>query len=131
MTVPSWVKPGFWGLVIGAFAWWGVLVWGFGWMNPATARQMADDQTQDAVVAVASPYCTSRFEQQANAVTSWQALKKAADNFDQDNYIEKGGYLDLPKTKPMSELADAVASDCARQLLALKQIGGVTLSSLK
>jgi hypothetical protein len=131
MSIPPWVKPGFWGLVLGAFAWWGVLAWGLGWMSPATARQMADDQIQNAVIAVASPYCTERFEQQANAVTSWQALKKSADNYDQSSFIEKGGWVDLPKAKPVSDLADAVANACATQLLALKQINGVKLSSLK
>ena len=131
MLIPSWVKPGFWGLVLGALAWWGVLAWGLGWTSPATARQMADDQTQNAVIAVAAPYCAERFEQQANAVASWQALKKSAANYDQSSFIEKGGWVALPKATPMSDLSDPVANACATRLLALKQINGVTLSSLK
>lgn len=131
MTIPSWVKPGIWGIVIGALAWWGVLSWGFGWVSAAAAKQQADTQTQAAVVAVASPYCVARFEQQPKAVASWQALKKSADNYNQDDYIEKGGWVVLPHHSPGSGLAAAVADSCATQLLALKQLGGVTLSSLK
>ena len=33
MNIPSWIKPGIWGAVLGAVAWWGVLSWGFGWMS--------------------------------------------------------------------------------------------------
>jgi hypothetical protein len=131
MRIPSWVKPGFWGVVLGALAWWGVLAWGFGWVSARTAKELADDQTQAAVVAVASPYCAARFEQQANAVASWQALKKSADDYNQDEYIEKGGWVALPATRAVRDYADAVASACATQILALKQLNGVTLSSLK
>jgi hypothetical protein len=130
MTIPVWVKPGLWGVVIGALAWWAVLAWGFGWVSAGTAKQMADNQTQTAVVASLSPYCVSRFEQQSSAVTSWQALKKAADNYNQDDFIQKGGWVSLPGQKLNADTASAVADACATKLLALKQIGGVKLSSL-
>jgi hypothetical protein len=131
MTIPSWVKPGVWGLVLGALAWWGVLFWGFGWVSAQNAHQLADDQARAAVVAVASPYCATRFEQQANAVASWQALKKSADDYNQGDYIEKGGWAAISGTKPASDFTDAVADACATQLLALKTLDGVTLSTVK
>ena len=131
MTIPMWVKPGLWGVVIGALVWWGVLDWGLGWVSAGKAKQMADNQTQSAVVAAASPYCVSRFELQANAVTSWQALKKAADNYSQDDYIKKGGWEELPGQKLDDDTASAISDACATKLLALKQLDGVTLSSLK
>jgi hypothetical protein len=131
MGIPSWVKPGIWGVVLGALAWWGVLSWGLGWVSAGTAKQLADNQTQAAVVAAASPYCVARFEQQPNAVASWQALKKSAADYDQSDYIEKGGWAALPNQKPDSDMTAAVADACATQLLALKQLDGVTLTSLK
>lgn len=131
MKIPSWVKPGVWGVVIGAVAWWGVLSWGMGWVSAGAAKQLADNQTQSAVVATAAPYCVSRFEQQANVVASWQALKKSADNYNQSEFIQKGGWIALPKQTANSDFSEAVADACATQLLALKQINGVTLSSLK
>lgn len=131
MTVPSWLKPGLWGVVLGALVWWGVLAWGLGWISPHVAQQRADDQTQTAVVAAGTPYCVARFEQQANAVASWQALKKAADGYNQGDFVAKGGWATLAGQKPDSDATSAVAEACATQLLALKQLDGVTLSSLK
>ena len=131
MKIPSWVKPGIWGVVVDALAWWAVLGWGFGWISAQTAKQLADDETRTQVIAVASPYCVTRFEQQANAVASWQALKKSADDYDQDEFVKKGGWVVLPNTNGLSDLNDAVADSCASDLLALKQLNGVALSSLK
>lgn len=131
MKIPVWIKPSLWGLAIGAVAWWGVLAWGFGWISPNTARQQADNQMQAAVIAVAAPDCVVRFEHQTNAVASWHALKKSADNYDQDGYIEKGGWALVPKQKSDSNIVDAVADACANRLLALKQLNGVILTSAK
>lgn len=131
MSIPAWVKPGAWGVVIGAFAWWAVLAFGFGWVSPGTARQRAENETQAAVVAAAAPDCVARFEHQANAVSSWKALQKSAADYDQNTYLEKGGWVVLPKQGPAAGMDDAVADSCATQLLALKQLDGVKLSSLK
>lgn len=131
MRIPTWVTPGFWGVVLGALVWWGVLAWGFGWISAAQAKKLANDQTQAAVVAVAAPDCAARFERAADAVTDWKGLKKSADNYDQDDFIKKGGWLGLPRQEIFSSLRDAVADACATQILALKQIDGVKLSSLK
>lgn len=127
--VPSWVKPGIWGIVIGAVAWWAVLFWGFGWMSAGSAKQLADNQTQTAVVASATPYCVARFERQPNPVASWQALKKSESDYDQSDYIKKGGWATVPDQKPDSAITSAVADACATQLLALKELNGVKLSS--
>jgi hypothetical protein len=131
MKIPSWVKPGIWGVVLGAVAWWGVLFWGFGWMSAGGAQQLADNQTQTAVVAAATPYCVARFEQQPNAVASWQALKKSSDDYSQSDYLEKGGWATLSGQKPDSAITSAVADSCATQLLALSELNGVKLSSAK
>ena len=131
MEIPSWVKPGIWGVVLGAVVWWGVLSLGLGWMSAGTAKRLADDQTQTAVVAAATPYCVARFEQQPNAVASWQALKKSEGNYDQSDYVMKGGWAAVPDQKPDSDITSAVANACATQLLALKEINGTTLISAK
>jgi hypothetical protein len=127
--MPSWIKPALWGVVAGAIAWWIVLGAGLGWVSPTTAQKMASDKVQAAVVAVASPYCVSRFEQQANAVASWQALKKSASDYTQDDFIKKGGWAMLPGAKLDSDVADAIASACATNLLSLKEINGVKLDT--
>ena len=129
MKIPPWVKPAIWGVVVGAIVWWAVLFWGFGWMTSGTAKQLADNQTQSAVVAAGTPYCVARFEQQPNAVASWQALKKSAADYNQSDYVTKGGWATLAGEKPDSDTTSAVAVACATRLLALKEINGVTLSS--
>jgi hypothetical protein len=130
MTIPVWLKPGLLGVAIGALAWWAILASGLGWVSAGTAKQMANSETQSAVVASIAAYCVSRFEQQTNAVASWRALKKAADNYNQDAFIQKGGWILLPGQKLNADTASAVADACATKLLALNQIDGVKLSSL-
>ena len=130
MTVPAWVKPGLWGLVVGAVAWWAVLAWGFGWMSAGAAAQLASDKTDTALVAAMEPYCVARFEQQANAVDSWKALKKSAADYSQTDFIKKGGWVELPKQQLDPEVTGQVADQGAMQLLALKSLDGVQLSSL-
>jgi hypothetical protein len=131
MKLPSWLKPAAWGVVVGALGWWAVLSWGFGWVSAGTAQKMAADQTQTAVVAAMTPGCVARFEQQPNALISWKALKKSADNYNQSDFVQKGGWVELPGQKLDSDTAGGIANACATQLLALKEIGGVKLSSLK
>jgi len=131
MAIPSWVKPGAWGVALGALAWWAVLSLGFGWMSPGAAKNLADNQTQTAVVSAATPYCVARFEQQANAVASWQALKKSGDDYDEGDYISKGGWATVPGQEPDSDTTSAIANACATKLLALTELDGTKLSSAK
>ena len=129
--IPAWIKPAFWGVIGGALVWWGVLAWGLGWVSPSNAKTMADQQTQSAVVAATSPYCVSRFELQPNAVAAWQMLKKSADNYNQDGFLVKGGWTAAPGSTSNADFASAIADSCATKLLALKELGGVKLSSAK
>lgn len=129
--IPAWIKPAFWGVVFGALVWWGVLAWGLGWVSPTNAKAMADQEAQSAAVAASAPYCVSRFEDQANAVAAWQKLKKSADNYNQDDFLVKGGWTAAPGAKASSDYASAIADNCATKLLALKQLGGIKLTSAK
>jgi hypothetical protein len=129
IEIPVWIKPAFWGVVCGALAWWAVLVWGLGWVSPSSANATAQQQTQAAVVAAVSPYCVSRFEQQPDAAAVWKKLSTSAANYNQDDFLVKGGWTALPGSKMDSDTANAVADNCATKLLALKELGGVKLSS--
>jgi hypothetical protein len=129
IQIPEWIQPAFWGVIFGAVAWWGVLAWGLGWVSPGSASAMAQQQTQAAVVAAVSPYCLSRFEQQPNAAAVWKKLKASAANYNQDDFLVKGGWTALPGSKLDTDTARAVADNCATELLALKELGGVKLSS--
>ncbi len=129
--IPAWIKPAVWGVIGGALVWWGVLTWGLGWVSASDASTMAQQSAELAVVAATSPFCVARFEQQANAVAAWQKLKKSADNYNQDDFLVKGGWTAAPDTKAGSDFANAIADNCATKLLALKQLDGTKLSSAK
>jgi hypothetical protein len=52
MKVPQWLKPGFWGIVVGAL---GIMIIGFtwwGWVLGSTAERLAKDRADGAVTAV-------------------------------------------------------------------------------
>jgi hypothetical protein len=68
-------------------------------MSSGAAKQLANNQTQSAVVAAGTPYCVARFEQQPNAVASWQALKKSTADYNQSDYVTKGGWATLAGEK--------------------------------
>ncbi len=129
MQIPSWVRPGIWGLICGAVLAWGILAWGLGWVSPRAASAMAQQQSESAVVAAVSPYCVSRFEQQSNAVAAWKKLNTSADNYNQDEFLVKGNWAALPGSRMDADLANAIADKCASSLLALKELDGVKLSS--
>ncbi|MDP2655408.1 MAG: hypothetical protein Q8P17_02550 [bacterium] len=125
--LPVWVEPSLWGVVVGAAVCWVTLSSGFGWMSEGTAKKMAVQQTQEAVVAYATPACVARFEKQPNAVDAWKVLKKT-DSWSQGDVIKKGGWVTEPGQKLDSvDIADTIARNCATQLVELKTLGGVKL----
>jgi hypothetical protein len=128
MKIPSWVKPAFWGAVVGAAGWWAVLSWQFGWVSLGTADLMAQEQAQKAVVAYAAPACVARFERQPNAVAEWKTLK-STDTWSLTDAVRKAGWVGLPGQKLDSDLADAIANSCAPKILALTEINGVKLTA--
>jgi len=81
MHVPQWVKPAFWGIVVGAlgimiigFAWWG-------WVLGSTAEREATERAGAAVTAVLVPICVERFMGQADVAVQLAAFQKGAVGF--------------------------------------------------
>ena len=112
MKVPTWCKPAFWGVVVGAvgimiigFAWWG-------WVLGSTAERMAKDRADNAVTAVLVPLCVERFMGQADAAVKLTEFQKGA-SWQQSQVIEKGGWATATgSTDPNT----AVARACAQRL---------------
>lgn len=93
--------------------------WG-GWVRGSTAQQQTADAVNAEIVALYTPTCVQRFEAQNNMLSQWVALKKASDNYDQQGFVEKGGFATPTGAK---EPNDGVANACADQLTtALKKI---------
>ena len=112
MQVPQWVKPGVWGAIVGAV---GIMIIGFswgGWVLDSTAKSVARDQANTAVVAVLTPICVEKFMAQPEATTKLAELQKIA-SWNQKQVVEKGGWATVPGSTTPNP---AVASACLEQL---------------
>jgi len=83
-----------------------------GWMLGSTAERLAIARADSAVVAVLSPICVEKFQQQAGSVAALVAFKKAS-SWDQRSLIEKSGWATTPGTK---KTESAVVGACAEKL---------------
>ena len=112
MQVPPWVKPGFWGVVIGAI---GIMIIGFGWLGwtlGSTAETLAQDRVNAALVAAFTPICVEKFLTQPDAIVKLTEFQKTS-TWRQQEFVEKGGWATLPGSK---EPNAKVAGACAGQL---------------
>jgi hypothetical protein len=112
MHVPQWLKPGFWGIVVGAL---GIMIIGFswgGWVLGSTAESMANARADGAVTAVLVPICVERFMGQAEAAAKLAEFQRSA-GWQQSQLIEKGGWATATGSKDPNA---AVARVCAQQL---------------
>jgi hypothetical protein len=112
MRVPPWLKPAFWGIVVGVI---GIMIIGFawgGWLLGSTAERMAKDRADGAVTAILVPICVERFMGQADAAAKLAAFQQSA-SWQQSQLIEKGGWATATGSKDPNA---AVARGCAQQL---------------
>ena len=90
--------------------------WG-GWVLGSTAHRLAVDQANTAVVAVLTPICVEKFLQNSDAKANLAVLQKISTNWEQGDYLEKGGWATRPgATSPDYQLARA----CAEKLVQVK-----------
>ena len=117
MTIQSSIKPALWGAVGGAVALAIIgFVWG-GWVTSSSARLMAKQQSEAAVVAVLAPICVEQFQKQTDSVAKLAALKATA-AYNQADFIEEGGWATMAGSdKPTPGTARA----CAEMLKGLPQ----------
>ena len=90
--------------------------WG-GWSLGSTAIKLADEQANAAVVAALTPICVEKFLQNSDAKANLAVLQKISTNWEQGQYLEKGGWATQPgATSPDYHLARA----CAEKLVKVK-----------
>ena len=88
------------GIAIGAIA---SMVIGFswgGWVLGSTANRLAAEQASTAAVAVLTPICVEKFLQNSDARADLAALREISSNWQQGQYLEKGGSATQPGSKP-------------------------------
>jgi hypothetical protein len=105
------------GIAIGAIAAMAIgFSWG-GWVTGGTANKLASEQVSTAVVAVLTPICVDKFLQNSDAQANLAALREISSNWQQGQYLEKGGWATRPgATSSDYELARA----CAAKLIEAK-----------
>jgi len=86
--------------------------WG-GWVTGGTARDMAQDASEDTYAQLAAAVCVARFTAAPDAREQLVALKRISSSYRQRDFIEEGGWA----TMPGSESADRDATRlCVEEL---------------
>jgi hypothetical protein len=101
------------GIVLGAAV---TMIIGFywgGWTLASTAKQMAEDRANTAVVAVLAPICVDKFQQQDDAAAKLVELKKVV-SWSQASFVAAHGWATMPGAGEPKTLA--VARACAEML---------------
>jgi hypothetical protein len=104
------------GIALGAAL---AMVVGFSWLGwtlDSTARSMAREQADSAVVAALSPICVARFMRQPDAPAKLVKLLET-DSWKQRELVESGGWATMAGSPSPNS---AVASACAEQLAKAK-----------
>lgn len=112
MDLPSGIKPGIWGIAIGAI---GMAIVGFsylGWTTAATAEKTAQETANTAVVAALVPFCVVKAQADPNAatLTKFQAEQSS---YSRSDIVMKAGWATLDGTANGN---DALARACADKL---------------
>ena len=90
--------------------------WG-GWMTGGTAIKLANERTNNAVVAALTPICVEKFLQNSDAKANLAVLQKISSNWEQGDYLQKGGWA----TRPGATSSDyQLARACADKLVQIK-----------
>ena len=87
--------------------------WG-GWVTGGAATKLADEQANTFVVAALTPICVAKFLQNNDAKANLAVLQKISSNWEQGQYLEKGGWA----TRPGATSSDyQLARACAEKLV--------------
>jgi hypothetical protein len=112
--MPTWIKPGVWGAVIGSVL---TMIAGFGWggwVTSGTAQQAARQQTDAAVTSALVPFCLARAKVDPAGAKKIGELRAITNSYEQEQIVMKAGWATTPGSEDPSR---AVAEACASQLL--------------
>lgn len=109
------LKSAIWGVFAGVI---GITIlgfWQFGWVLSSKADQMAEDRASVAVAEALAPVCAAKFYAQPDAPAKLSDLKKLTSDYEQRNFVEKGGWAAAAvSAAPTYRLV----SECTKKILA-------------
>lgn len=116
MQIPTWVRPGFWGALIGAIAVGTVGFTQLGWKTASTAERLAQERSDTAIVTALVPFCVTKAQQDPDRATLVK-LRAEQISYTRNELVTKAGWATLGgKTSP----DDAVARACSEKLFGMK-----------
>jgi ABC-type uncharacterized transport system YnjBCD permease subunit len=111
--LPDWIKPGAWGVIIGAVGY-AIVAFSSGWIvTSQSAEDMADRQSSSAVLAALTPICVAQFRTAGQIPLHVAALGKE-DSWKRGDYVAGQGWATMPGS---AEPSHGVADACAEQLM--------------
>jgi len=116
MQVPDWFKPAILGAACGAIAMSVVGFHGLGWTTRSAAGQVAQEQSDTAVISALVPFCVAKAEQDPDHATLAK-IRTEQSAFSRSDLVMRAGWATVgSETAPDPGLAHA----CSQQLLATK-----------
>lgn len=110
------IRPAAWGAVGGAIALL-IVIFSTGWMvTSGSARDMAEQMKEEAIVASLAPICVAQFSQGENGKASLAQLK-ALDSWKRADFVNAKGWATMPGS---DSAARDVAEECADRLVQLE-----------
>jgi hypothetical protein len=112
MKVPTWVKPGIWGAVVGAIV---IMIFGFwqmGWVTGGTADRMATDRANSAVVAALVPFCVAKAEHDPDQA-KLAKVKAEQSGWSRSQLVSDDGWATMPGATTATA---GLASACSDKL---------------
>ena len=109
----SWIKPGAWGVVVGAIL---TMIVGFnwgGWTTGSTANRLAMERSNTAVTAALVPVCLEKSKSDPANAKKLGALKALTSSYDQRDAVLKDGWASVGAGEGNRDVAEA----CAAQLV--------------
>ena len=94
MEIPVGLKPGLWGVAVGAI---GMAIIGFtqlGWMSAASAEKMAQETASSAVVTAMVPFCVAKAHADPNpaVLAKFQAEQSS---YSRGDLVAKAGWASI------------------------------------
>lgn len=111
--LPEWVKPGVWGVIVGAVLF-AIIGFSTGWVvTSGSAQETAETQADQAVLAALTPICVAQFKSETQQIQTTQlAALEDQSSWERGDLVEEQGWATMPgSTEPNGELADACASE--------------------
>ncbi len=113
----EYIKPFAWGMAVGMVVLL-IVIFSAGWVvTSSSAKAMAQDISENAVLERLGPISVAQFMQDPNREARLKELKET-DSWKRSDYVEKQGWATMPGE---TEADRDVANECTRRLMALKK----------